>query len=522
MILGIQLDFPHIRTCLLKKGRQGIEIVSLKIIPIMNDSNLYQQYDSLKSGAPFEGYEKIVKQLYIEKFKGRIVSGLSANQFLVRSLELKIAGGRHIEEAIAFQSEALSHFKPEEVLNIPVIQKKDKEKADILLFTVPRSNLKEHLTTLSSLQIDPDAVTTVPSALCQFVKWKLPKLIDAFIVDLGSHEITCALMEEGKLKKSHPISYGIEQLLNALHQDRKKILLKKEIEGAARQIDLLILKPALNPHLSEQLTKLRQELAKIHHSFIKGSSRAVIFTGRTDAFIHLQEFLADFSKEKWPLSNEDQKFAVSIGLALDQASKHPIQLRRDEFFPQKNWSRMGFYAILLFFASIVLSGSLMSLGISSISFRKQTMLNSLQSSPRKKIQPLGNVEDQVDQWISDIETNNKEYPYILQAPKVAEVLSWLSTHLLLEQFKKEGDPMDIREVKYQLVSFPSISSSKDPFSVKIELEFSLKSMMNARKFHEALRKGDDWVNPNLEVAWEALSSSYRTSFYLKNREPYVP
>lgn len=496
-ILGIHLDPPFIRCALIRKRNREIEIRSLKAFLLNEMEN--------------------VKPLYIEEFKGRVVSGISSKDLLVRSIELKIGGNRHIEEAIAFQSEATSHFKPEEILTVPLLQKKEKGNAEALLFTVPRDALKRHLSELEKWEIDPDRVSSVALALCHFVRWKFPKLLNALVIDLGSSETTCAFLENGQLKKAHPVSGGVEALLAALLEDRKKILLKKEIEGAAKQLDLLLLKPGLNPHLTASLTELRQELTKIQYCFSR-EKIPVIFTGRTDAFIHLCEFLIEGSENH--LTLEEQKFAIAIGLALEPTHSQSLQLRREEFFPRKNWRRLGLYAFSLLTASVLLSGLLFGFGVQSNVSRKTKLLNSLQASTRKKLS--GDVEEKIDHWIAAIETNNKEYPYIIQAPKVVEVFSWLSSHPLLEELKKEGDPIDLREVRYQLVKFPKIESPKEPYLAKVEIEFQFKSATNARKFHEALRRGDDLINPSLDITWDALNDAFRTSFFLKNRSPYVP
>jgi type IV pilus assembly protein PilM len=501
-ILGIYIDSSSIQTAFLRKGRRGIEIRALRAFPLNADTN--------------------VKPLYIDEFKGRIATGLSAKDFLIRSLEIKVAGSRHIEEVAAFQSEALNHFKPEEVITIPFLGKKEKGKTEALLFTVLSDGLKKHLSQLEEFGIDPDAISTVPSALCHFIRWKFPKLTEAFIIDLGSSETTCALMEKGELKKSHSISIGIDNLLAAFHEDRKKILLKNEIEGSAKQSDLLLLKPGLNPRLSEELTELRQQMAKVYYSFTRGGSRPVLFTGRSDAFIHLREFLIDYSDREWLLTPEEQKFAISIGLAIEQTTTPSLQLRQGEFFPKKNWTRMGFYALALIGASTLLSAALLGFGYHSISLKKQQMLEALQTSSRRTLLAEGKVEEQIDQWISAIENNNKEYPYILQAPKAVEVLSWLSSHPLLEELKMDGDPIDMREIKYELSSFPTIHSEKEPFLAKVGIEFNFKSVMNARKFHEALRAGDDWVDGTKEISWDVLNNGYRAAFFMKNRGPHVP
>jgi len=343
-------------------------------------------------------------------------------------------------------------------------------------------------------------------------------------------------MENGELKKSYSISHGIESILLALWQDRKKILLLKEIEGTAKQIDLMILNPDLNPHLIVKLNESRRDLAKAIYSFHRDSDlKPVIFTGRVDAFGHLPEFLIDSFKDAVrpefasPLTRDEQKFAACAGLALEKAFSRSLQFRINEFFPQKNWKRIGFYSLLLFLTSFILAIGLVGFGIRTCELRKMQMLDSLQSSldrwdPVLKKSLLSNksdIEEIIDKWIYEIEKNNKDYSYILQTPKMAEVLTWISTHPLLVQLEKEGDPIQIGEIHYQLVQFPKIGSAQEPYLGKVEIEFQFNEAMNTRKFHEALLKGDEQVDPHLEISWDALNHGYRTSFYLKNRSPHV-
>jgi hypothetical protein len=80
----------------------------------------------------------------------------------------------------------------------------------------------------------------------------------------------------------------------------------------------------------------------------------------------------------------------------------------------------------------------------------------------------------------------------------------------------------MREIKYELSSFPTIHSEKEPFLAKVGIEFNFKSVMNARKFHEALRAGDDWVDGTKEISWDVLNNGYRAAFFMKNRGPHVP
>ncbi len=515
-ILAIQIDRPFLRVALIEKCRKGIEIRTLKSAPLLEADD--------------------VKQLYTN-FKGKIVTGISSKDLMIRVMELKIGQNRHAEQAIAFQSEATSHFNPADILTVPRLEKKKEGNIEALLFTVPKEALRNYLQEFDQLEIDPDAISSICSGLCNFIKWKIPALTDAFIIDLGSHEWTCAWMEKGNLRKSLSISGGIEDLMTALWEDRKKILLQKEIEGVAMQIDLQQLKPHLNPHLTAKLHELRLELAKIIYSFHRiAGFKPLLFTGRTDAFVHLREYLMESFKDavsgecKGSLTLEEQKYAIPIGLAFEQTFLNPLQFRREEFFPNKNWKRIGIFSIAILVFSLLFSSALFIFGISLEDSRKMEMIESLNSSLdrwdpqlKRKIFSEGNNEEEIlDRWINAVESYNKEYTYIPQSPKVAEVLAWLSSHPVVEALKNEGDPMIVRDLHYQLLQYPKLGSTKEPYLAKVELEFQVKGSMHARKFHEALLKGDDKVDPHLEITWETLADGYRTSFFLKNRSPHVP
>lgn len=421
-VLGVQLDGPFLHAALIQKTRKELTIKSLKSTTLEDPEH--------------------VKQLYTQKFKGKIATGISAKNLFIRVLELKIGKNRHAEQAAVFQSDATTHFNPAEILTVPLLEKIEGDGVEALLYTLHKDSLQEYLKQLGTVGIDPDAVSSLPSALCHFIKWKIPAATDLFVIHLGFDEWTCICMQKGRLKKSFAISGGVQALMTALWKDRKKILLENEIEGIAKETDLLQANLRLNPNLSTRLNELRQELSKILSSFQRSAGqKPVIFTGRADAFIHFPEFLVAnctdtvCEDQTLRLTSDERKYALSIGLALD---------------------------------------------------------------------------------------HNKEYPYISLAPKVAEVFDWLTAHPVLKASKSEGAPLILQDFHYHLVKFPKIGTKTEPYQAKVEIEFQLKSPLHARKFHEALLKGDEKVDPHLEITWEALSDGYRTTFFLKNRNTYVP
>lgn len=514
-ILGISIDKPFLRIALVEKNRKRSEIIYLKSFLLDEPEN--------------------VKQFYTPAFKGKISSALCAKNLLMRSLDVNTNSTKHLDQVIAFQSEATSYFNEESVLSVPLINQKDKEKSEILLFTASREAIREHLSLLENLKFNPDCVTASPLSLIDYIKWKLPDLQDAYIVDLGSDEWTCLCLEKGELKKFHSIAGGTEALLAALCEDRKKNLFRKEVTGIAKQIDLLQLKAPLNTHLSAQLIAMKQELSRIIYSFshIYGP-KPVFFTGRVDAFGQMQEYLEEALGDSitpnitHEIPKEEQKYALSIGLAIGYGAKS-LQFRKDEFFPQKYWKRAGLYSLCFMAASLLISISLVMLGNYIQKSHSQEMLTSLHAMLNQQDPPLAqkifsytNEEEILNQWYRAVSTYSKEYPYVKQYPKVANILSWIYGHPLIVQAKQEPDPIFINYVHYQLLQCPKLDTPKDLPQAKVEIEFTTKNPLHARKFHQSLHQGEGWVDNSQDIQWEALENLYRTSFYLKMENPYAP
>lgn len=475
-----------------------------------------------------------VKELYIDSASDRVTAAINASKLIVRRLNINIPKSRHIEEALAFQSDAASHLKPEDVMVVPHLIRQEGTKTDALLYIASREAIQENLNHFEKLNLEPDCISASPLSITEYACWKSKELQDAYVIHLGIKEWVCIQIEKGKLKKSHAILGGNEILLASLWEDRKKILLHKEVEGVAKQIDLLQLKSNLNPHLTKKLNEMKQEMAKTIFSFHREDGpKPYFFTGATDAFGHYTEFLAQNFKEaitkeiKTSASIEELKYAIPIGLCIEQ-TKSSLQLLRDQFFPRKNWKKSGVYALILISMSLLFSATFLFVSDRFLHSRKEKMIEDLslileKNDPEMKTEIFSQQDSHLlYNWVEAVDRYSKEDPYISKAPKVAEFLSWLSNHPLLETLKNEGSPIVIRDLNYQLVQYPHIGSLEEPYQVKVELEFETNSPMSARKFHQALLKGDEKIDSRQEIGWETLKNGYRTSFFLKNRSPYVP
>lgn len=507
---GIHLDFPFLRMARIEKQGHRIDVSQVKTLSHLETEE--------------------VKQFYISSPKGKIISGLPAKNLMIRPIDLKVSKDRHTDEIIAFQSEATSYFDPSEVLSVPYYYSKAKGKIEGLLFTAHKPAIRRHLEDLKKFGFDPDLLTAVPLALIRYIRWKFPTIQDAIIIELGSSDWTCISMEKGRLHKSHSIPGGVESLLSALWEDRKKILLLKELEGFAKQIDLLQLKAHLNPHLYAKLSELRMELGKIVFSFCRsGETRPLYFTGRIDSFSHLPQFLIENLKDTsceltLAPTTEHQKYAVSIGLGMEY-SDNSLQLQRGEFFSKKNWIRSGKYLSILMLTSLFLSTAFIWIAHHSETSRKKQLVESLKiilgdRDPilRESIFQSENDEEEIlNRWNETIVSHLKKDDLSTKPPKVAEVLSWLLNHPVIQKAQSENDPIEITRFRYRLDSFPRIDAPKTPFKTKVEIEFRFKNPMNARKFHESVLMEDQNIDSESEINWEALRDSYRASFYLKRQ-----
>lgn len=513
-ILAIEIATPFLRLARVEKKGSLFSIKELHLVPLTEAD--------------------LVKQLYITPFKGKISSLLSNQEVLVRTSELKMKKSRYIQQALAFQAENSTLLPSNDFFSISHLIQKKKEGTSAYLCTISKKGLHHHLQFLQEIGIDPDFVLSKDLSLTAYMRWQFPHFSDGFVIDIAMNEICCLWIEKGILKKSYTLSEGIEALFSSFWQDRKKTFLFSEIEEAAKQIDLLQLKSNLNPHLFDKLSEMRQQISQTIHFFHRDAGQLpLIFTGITDAFIHLEPFFSLgfkelISNETFIRSNhpEYQKFAAPIGSAIHQLET-PIQMRRHQFFPAKNWKTSGIYAVYLFLFSLFISAFFYFEGTYLLQKREEKIFFSLRQiekslNPSLKEEVFKNEAPSLEKWLSFVSLSNKESPYLLQAPKVSKVLDWLSHHNLWKKAKEEKEAIEIISLDYKLEEFPKIGNLKAPYLAKVEMELFIPNATRARQLHESLLQDEEMIDHLQDFSWEPLENSYLISFYLKNEKvPYA-
>jgi len=446
--LGLNLEGRRLDSVLLEKGKKGPQIIHFQS---------YELDDSSFS----------VKELYTDE--RRIATALSSKELVVRSLLLPLKSRRKILAALPFQIENSVPFSPEETLSYALIHKA-KKTFPVTLFATTLSAFDAHIEKWRSLEVDPDAVSSLPHALHRFACFFFPNISSLFLFFGGQIEGTWLVIDEGRLLFSQSLEIG--------------------------------------PNLEHDLLRIKHfAKARVAHF----DALPMLFCGE------IPPSLALFFKEQFgtpldPPSEEYVKtlpFAASFGIALDALlqDKKSVEFRQGKRASKKSAQLFRKGAVLYVAASLafaVLFGTL-----------HQVVVRSKKSALEKRLSTFLNQELSLDAGLALLEKEtaggNGPASGLLFVPKVANVLQWLGSH---PQMKP---PLEISRVLYQLERYPKLNGGNEPFLACLELEFFSSSPTAARDFHNALLTGDALVDAKKEIVWRAHHNSYFAKFYLKTR-----
>lgn len=511
--LGLQIDPPFLRAALLSIRGKTIQVLQLKETLAADPSP--------------------VKQLYSPRFKGEIVSGLSAKEVLIRYVELDINKTKHAKAVFLLQHEGKNPFRSEDTLTLVHDLQCLEKKTGAFILSVLKKTLTDCRERYQQLGIEPDRLSAYPFAQVHYARCKHPHIAEALLIDFGAREITCTVMEKGRLARTYATESGIEALAAAWGQDQNPEIPLQECWAALQSCDICHFDRRRFPRFAKKLEEMKREIENILHclstgsqepeSSFKGSSqnqnslcenlphpRPILCTGMHEALLHFKQYL--FPAGSF-LETAEDKFGVAIGLAIGNA-RAPLQLLREQFFPEKHWRKSGLHIVALILGSLGISSLLLMQGLREISIRERKIEQSIAEHLRSWNFP----EKENSSWFKRIEAENKQTPYLSFLPNVSEILRWLSEHPVAQQLKEENDPIQLLDFHYFFEKYPKIGSLGTPYVAKVELEFSIQDPMHARQFHEALVQGDAWVDASKEVTWETFSSHYKTTFFLKKKK----
>lgn len=499
-----------------------------------------------------------VKQLYIRH--PLITTGMDGKEVLVRPLHLPLAKDKDIEAALAFQAEPLLPYAAEQALLAYQITSKNQENTDLMLLATRKESVKAHLESWQALQIEPEKVACIPSALCQFGAAYLSQYKAYLILHLQQQEMTCVLIKEGKLLASFAHPEGLELILNAQVADDIPFLPQNEAEWQA-------LEQQKNSHLIQALRRLQKEIVKMSFALakeLKGDKiEGIAVTGEAVDREGLNQTLIQNSH--FPLlvcepnasysSRELLSYGVPIGLALGSLPDLPsfIDFRQQELSYPHPWQRLIGPLAIYFAAVFLLSFAFYFFGQQYLHYQEDQLrvtyidlLAGMHKSheqfemafltknpkaheqfndaiPRIEHIEQGDLLDRLAFLQKELQATPDSFPLFANIPRVSDVLAWLSQHPAVAFLDEEGSPqtrLQIENFSYAMLKRPQQGKKQEKYQVKIELEFSSPTPKWAREFHDALIAPNDWVDPKGEVKWSSNRGKYKTSFFLKDKTIY--
>ncbi|MBI5346172.1 MAG: hypothetical protein HZB76_03415 [Chlamydiae bacterium] len=489
MSVGLHLDDDQLNLVRMNKNYDIIGYQSVSVVSLDN---------------------KNVKLFDISK-KECMVSGIEAEHFLTKEVNLSHKNAkRNLKKIVAFQIQTLTSIDPQKAVAVTQFLSGDNLKPKLLITS--KDILKNHLHNLQSLGVDPEIVTTIPNALFRFASHYLKNTNELCIFHLALAKSSCIVIENGLLKTSLTVDLGVKNLISCIPNEK--------------QVDLLKLDKKKQSALWHAAQELKKETSKLFYALSQNEPKKfqILITGEASQLQNLEKFLLeDFSNiEKIDLNTSHEcnlkKQAISIGLALDALAKDhlSLQFRQKELASKKILKGLGqkiFYSSLTFilitlflhlFTKAALQSKENNIKINLVNFQKTE--NRLLNQAPIDLTNLS-LDDNLALLEQKIQKESKTPFYFSKAQKVSKAIEWINNHPLLKD-------IEVLTFKYDLEKFPHITNKNEDTTVKIEFEFKATAM-NARKFHEALLKENNFINSSKEIKWEVFSNSYKVSFYLK-------
>jgi type IV pilus assembly protein PilM len=489
------LDGNQLKVALLKRGGKGVEILFLRTF------------------SPNAASEN-VKQLYTEEDSELFsVCALDSSDTLLRHLSLPLTNPLKIRAALPFQLEALLPYPPEEAIVIPFTQKKEKRQTSITFFATRLDQVNAQLVRLKTHALEPDILSCVPAALYAWAQFVFPETPSFVLFDVGMEKSSMICIVNKKLQISQPLSMGVGKLFEALAQDFPGKS-EEELGELAKSIDLSNVSHL--PNIAAQTVLLQRELERIiqylKQKKILSEGFPFALAGELFSPFRLQSFLnALLSESLTPLTPKQhplfahsslQAYAIPLGLGLDALGDLPVQLLQGQMAPLpycKKRAKSVIVYVCLCLCLAVQTGLFGSFWLN----KKENRLQEQFLSDRGPFS--GKMSDELALWEEELSGQRSPFPFDPSVPKVSDLLAYLST--------KEG--IEITKAHYRLTKHPTIARPHDPYTVKVELEFTATSPEMAHHFHEALLQDTSLIRSQAEITWRVKEPFYHTSFYLE-------
>jgi|GEM_PF-609425 len=458
------------------------------------------------------------------------VSCLKGYQTIIRPLEIKLKKKSDIEATLAFQVEPLLPFP----LDLAVVDRIElEETTDGTLLTIlaaKKEHVKSHIQEWKNIRIEPEVISSEPSALISFSNHFIGDKTPYFIIYFGLNHVTCLLVKNGKLIASQSDLFEGDVKTNAELNKISLILyaLSKQMRGAQVNDILFLGNATANEKL---ISSILQKLAKNK------------MTLTVDPNFNLS-------------TSDLQKFAIPLGLSLNTLTKQKdlINFRQMEFAYPNPWKHLKTSLISYAFLSLFLALTFNFFSNAYLNYREDeikteyvnllaglnrpyrifeneylTKFPSESKNEDGQITPVKALSQQdlterLNFLYKEIQASPDLFPLFPNIPRVSDVLAWLSNHpniVKIDPVTNESTSLiQLESFSYSFLKRPEQTKKQEKYQVKVEFEFSTATPKLAREFHDALIAPNEIADPKGEIKWSSNRGKYKTSFFLKDKTIY--
>lgn len=502
------------------------------------------------------------------------VSVIETSDVIIRPLEVKLKKEADIDAVLYFQAEPLLPYPPENGILDRVKLSQTSDGTQLIIQAVQKNRVQQHLDGWHAMKIEPEVVTSAPTALSAFCNTFYPTESSIFAIHFGENETTCVLISNKQLLAAQTCPDNLKTLFNGFIKDR---LLNSQVGLQAfkeefKQLDFSTVTPENFPALSESLDTFCLDLTRTIYALAKQTKgkeiSEIVITGEGGCLTNLAEILCAKSNKHiirptstaaFQLSqNQLQKFAIPIGAALTALPNYSNQVnfRQEEFSYPNPWKRYKRPVFTYLALCILLAFAFYLFGQAYISYEKDEVRRQYADLLDQVNKPYHEFEKEFLDKTSSTERGNEEsikpiqeltpkqiveranilqkdvqaipdiFALLPNVPRVSDVLAWLATnpHVVIkdsnDKSQETATSLQIENFSYQLVKKPDQTKKQEKYQVKVELEFSSPTPKLAREFHDALIAPNEIVDPKGEIKWSTNRGKYRTSFYLKDKTVY--
>jgi type IV pilus assembly protein PilM len=511
--------------------------------------------------------EAAIHQIRKEFSKELFVTALDASATIVRPLKISLTKPKDVAAALPFQMEPLLPYSIDEAILDKIVLDKGEEVTQLMVIAAQKEQVASHLAKWENINIEPEIVTAAPAALAALSRYISDEPSLHFIISINEEETVCALVKEGNLLAAQTFDFGVNDFIEAYERD----LAPHKNLPSLQQIDFSALDQSVHANLIESASLWQKQAMRTLLSIGKQSRGEVIkyglLLGQGALFCHLGDDLfsaLNLTPLPWNASGQEigeetlKRYTMALAAALSKSPFFSAQLdfRQGDLAYPHRWQRiqkplityMGL-TLLLAFTLFLCFKSLLHNRDEQIRSEYMTFLSAthkdykdVEKEVAEKLAHGRKLPDFVPKPVEELSAEeisyrlsliNKElqgfpeiFPLYPAVPRVSDFLAWLATHpnvvLSTDEDKKATqDAIKIEQLTYTLVKRPQQSSPQEHYQVRIEMEFTSPTATQARAFHDALMAPNDMVDPKGEIRWNAGQNHYRTSFFLKDKTPYI-